>query len=97
MRLVIADIDERRLAGAGESLRSRGHRAAGFTCDVREQRDMSQLRDFALDAFEDVYLVCLNAGGALPVSARSVTDNELADVLRLNHYGAINGVGRSSR
>ncbi len=92
MRLVLADLDQKRLDQSLEMLKSQGAEAAGWVCDVRDIQSIETLRKAVVDHFGEPYLVCLNAGGAIPSSAREFDDAELDRVLDLNLYGVLNGV-----
>ncbi len=92
MRLVLADIDETRLNQCSQVLKSQGADVAGWVCDVRDTRSVEALRDAVVEQIGHPYLVCLNAGGAIPASAKAIDVEELDRVLDLNLYGVVNGV-----
>jgi NAD(P)-dependent dehydrogenase (short-subunit alcohol dehydrogenase family) len=62
MRLVIADVDQGRLAGAERELRVTGHEVLAIPTDVSSPADVRALADCAYDRFGVVHLVHLNVG-----------------------------------
>jgi NAD(P)-dependent dehydrogenase (short-subunit alcohol dehydrogenase family) len=92
MRLVLADIDESRLAAAVQKIRDGGAVVHGVPVDVRDKASLEALRDAALSRFGAVHLVCNNAGGPIPRRIIDVTPSDLKRVLDLNLFSVVNGV-----
>lgn len=101
MKVVLADIEVDALAAAAKSIsdavpdadpdESRA-RLETFVCDVAAPEQVDAMRDFALDRFGAVHLVCNNAGVSTggPVWAHTAADWNW--VLGVNLFGVINGV-----
>lgn len=92
IRLVLADIDEERLAAAVEELRNEGADVHGVPTDVTKRGSLKVLRDETLARFGAVQLVCNNAGGPIPRRIVDVTRSDWSRVLDLNLFGVVNGV-----
>ncbi len=91
MRLVLADVDERALAGAVDDFRVGGAEAVGVRVDVSVAADVEALRDAALDAFGAVHLICNNAG----VGGSGIVGAPLEVwewVIGVNLWGVVHGV-----
>lgn len=92
MRVVLADIDEERLAASAGALTAAGGDVRAVPVDVRDRASVDGLRDEALATFGSVHLICNNAGGPLPRLTQDVTSADWEFVLGLNLFGVINGV-----
>jgi NAD(P)-dependent dehydrogenase (short-subunit alcohol dehydrogenase family) len=92
MRLVLADIDERRLAIAVDQLQDDGADVYGVPVDVCERASLEALRDAALDHYGTVHLVCTNAGGPIPRRIIDLTPSDWGKVIDLNLFSVVNGV-----
>ena len=62
MRLVLADIDEERLADAVSDVQATGAPAIGVPTDVADRASVDSLVSATLERFGTVHLVCNNAG-----------------------------------
>src|SRR4051812_18999411 len=93
MRVVLADIEPAPLLAAVAELEEKGTRAIGAVTDVTNERDFSELRARAIDAFGSVEVVCLNAGvagGTGPMDTLTVADWKWT--LGVNLWGIIHGI-----
>lgn len=92
MQVVVADIDEPRLAATVDSLGGEGIGVQGVPTDVRDGASMEVLREAVLSRFEAIHLVCLNAGGPPIRMTTETTSAYWRRSLELNLFGVINGV-----
>jgi NAD(P)-dependent dehydrogenase (short-subunit alcohol dehydrogenase family) len=92
MRLVLADIDEARLATAVQELRDEGADVHGAPTDVTKRDSLEALRDTALARYGAAHLICSNAGGPIPRRIVDVTQSDWNWVLDLNFFGVVYGV-----
>ncbi len=88
MRVVLADIEARRLDEATEAIRALGVDAIGVRTDVADPSSVEALRDAALSVFGAVHVVCNNAG----VGDRSETLDEWEWVMGVNFWGVVHGM-----
>ena len=91
-KIVLADIDERALAGAVDSIRARGGEALGVATDVTDLASVQALATAAFKAFGKVNVLCNNAGVALWGGLESATHRDWQWVLGVNLWGVIHGV-----
>jgi NAD(P)-dependent dehydrogenase (short-subunit alcohol dehydrogenase family) len=92
MRVVLADIDSKRLAAEVARLRHQGADVLGVETDVGDQGAVEALGEKAVSTFGAVHVVCNNAG---LLDAALTWERPLADwdrILRTNLGGAIHGV-----
>jgi NAD(P)-dependent dehydrogenase (short-subunit alcohol dehydrogenase family) len=90
MRVVLADVNDERLAEAVDEIRTAGGEAVSFHCDVTSDTDLAALHSFARNSFGPVDLVMSNVGvlvlGApaeIPMEAwQRVLDVDLFSVVR---------------
>jgi len=92
MRLVLADIDEQRLAEAVRDVRSKGASAIGVPTDVADRASIDALASATLERFGAVHLVCNNAGSPMPRSILEVTPDDWERGLGINLFGVVNGI-----
>jgi len=92
MNLVLADIDEARLAGAAAGLDDDGAPVIGVPTDVSDRGSVDALAAAALERFGSVHIVCNNAGAPLPRSVRDVTAEDWNRGLGVNLFGVVNGI-----
>lgn len=89
-RVVLADVNEERLAACQVGIVDGGGRAVAQRCDVAEDRDMAALHEATLSAYGPVDLVMSNVGvlvmgqpAEIPIDAwRRVLDVNLLSVVR---------------
>jgi len=92
MRLVLADIDEARLAEAVSGTQATGATAIGVPTDVADRASVDSLASVTLEHFGAVHLVCNNAGSPLPRSLLKVTPDDWERGLGINLFGVVNGI-----
>jgi NAD(P)-dependent dehydrogenase (short-subunit alcohol dehydrogenase family) len=92
MNVVLADVDEKRLAEATDAIAKTGVRAIGVKTDVSKAAEVDALAAEATKAFGAVHVVCNNAGVGVGMLSweRDVADWEW--VLGVNLWGVINGI-----
>ncbi len=66
MKVVLADVDEEKLAGAVRLLKDAGAPVLGVPTDVSQPEQVEALRNETLDAFGAVHVLCNNAGVGYP-------------------------------
>lgn len=92
MNLVLADIDETRLASAIESLGVANARVLAVAGDLGEEAVVAGLADQAFARFGEVHLLCNNAGVALTRLVREMRTADWEWVLGANLWSVIFGV-----
>ena len=90
--VVVADINEERLAEVVASVESLGRRALAVRCDVTLDTDVDALAATAVDAFGAVDIVMNNAGIAVLGPAYRVEMAEWERILQVNVLGLVRGV-----
>lgn len=92
-RLLLADVDERRLASALASLADAGHAAQGRTCDVTRRADLEALLACALECYGTADVLVNNAGiGAMPAPLIDMDLEDFRRIFEVNLYGVLHGV-----
>src|SRR5258708_26898857 len=92
MKVVLADVEEKPLAEAGEALAETGVEAIAVRTNVSRWEDVDALATRTIDAFGGAHVVCNNAGigaGGL------IWDGPLADWVRrlgVNLMGVVHGI-----
>ncbi|MFX1574346.1 MAG: SDR family NAD(P)-dependent oxidoreductase [Promethearchaeota archaeon] len=92
MKVVISDIDEKRLGRTERTLSRAGTQVLSVLTDVSKASDVEQLAKKTIDIFGEVHLLFNNAGIAIP---RLVWEYELKDwerVLGVNLWSVIYGI-----
>ena len=92
MKVVIADVEEDRLAELEENLSAKGATVLAVKTDVSNAEEVEDLAVQTLDAFGAVHILCNNAG---VVCSRPIWEHTLADwewVLGVNLWGVIHGI-----
>lgn len=92
MSLVLADIDEERLAGVVDSLKAAGHRAIGVRTDVRHESEIQALAQAALDEFGAVHVVSNNAGIGIGGNADEMSLDDWAWTIDVDLWSVVHGV-----
>jgi len=92
MKVVLADIDEERLAQAETELRDSGGTVLGVRTDVAKRDDVERLARQAMEAFGGVHLLFNNAGVAAGGVAWEATWNDWEWVIGVNLWAVIHGV-----
>jgi NAD(P)-dependent dehydrogenase (short-subunit alcohol dehydrogenase family) len=89
-RVVLADVDERRLAREVDRLGQ--HRGHGVVCDVGDPAALAQLAEEALGRFGAVHIICNNAGIMRAGRSWELSAEDWNTVLRVNLLAVIHGV-----
>lgn len=92
MNLVLADIDQTRLASAVASLGVADDRVLALAGDLGEEAVVKGLADQAFSRFGEVHLLCNNAGVALTRLVREMRTSDWQWVLGANLWSVIFGV-----
>jgi NAD(P)-dependent dehydrogenase (short-subunit alcohol dehydrogenase family) len=92
MKVLITDINEEALKKVAQELRETSNEVLVKVTDVSDRNQVSDLADFAYDNFEDVNILCNNAGicHSAPIHRLSLEDWDW--VLGVNFYGVLYGV-----
>jgi len=90
--LVLADLNDVRLAEAHDEITALGAQAFTVHCDVARDDDVERLRDTALAELGGVDIVMNNAGVAMLGPPEGLTMEEWDWILQINLYGVIRGV-----
>jgi len=93
MRVVLADVEEKALRAAGETLARAGAKTLAVVTDVTQPKSVDALAARAYDTFGAVHVVCNNAGVA--GDAGPCWEQSLANwkwVLDVNVWGVIHGI-----
>jgi NAD(P)-dependent dehydrogenase (short-subunit alcohol dehydrogenase family) len=89
MRVVMADVDSRRLDREVDALGANVH---GVVCDVGDPEAVEHLARETLDRFEAVHLICNNAGIIRSGRSWELSLDDWNDVLRVNLLGTLHGI-----
>ncbi|MFX1327536.1 MAG: SDR family NAD(P)-dependent oxidoreductase [Promethearchaeota archaeon] len=92
MKIVLADIEANALSKTEEELKELGGNVLSVLTDVSKAEDVKILAQKVLDAFEEVHLLCNNAGVMLP---GPMCDHSLPDwkwIINVNLWGVIHGI-----
>ena len=92
MRVVLADIDEPTLEKAAAELAEAGHTVVGVPTDVSSSASMDALAARAVEEFDAVHVVHLNAGVATGGAMWTLTERDWEWTLGVNLWGVIHGV-----
>ena len=93
MRVVVADHDQTSLDTALDELRSEGADAIGVRCDVGRPEDHDAVLAAAIEAFDQVNVVCLNAGvGGANGPSWKISLDDWRWTLDVNLWGVIHGI-----
>jgi len=91
-RVVLADIDEARLAREVARLDEQGAPVIGVRTDVADPRSIEALAEQALGSFGAVHLLCNNAGVVTTGAAWEITLAEWQRVIDTNLMGVVHGI-----
>jgi NAD(P)-dependent dehydrogenase (short-subunit alcohol dehydrogenase family) len=92
VKLVLADIEQKRLDQAVVALAADGAQAIGVVTDVADKASVERLADQAWSRFGAVHIVFNNAGVAVFGPTQSMTHADWQWTLNVNLWGAIHGV-----
>jgi NADP-dependent 3-hydroxy acid dehydrogenase YdfG len=90
--VVVADINEERLAEVATGIEALGRRALAVPCDVTRDADVDALAAAAFATFGTVDIVMNNAGIAVLGPAYRVEMSEWERILQVNVLGLVRGV-----
>ena len=90
--VVLADINDARLAEAHTHVEALGRRCLTVHCDVSQDAEVEDLRDEAIATMGRVDIVMNNAGVAMLGPAEGLTMEEWNWILQINLFGVIRGV-----
>ena len=91
-RVVLADLDEPRMAEVARTIKSAGGRAAAVRTDVSDLSQVQALADKAWEAFGAVHLLCNNAGVAASGGLEEATLKDWQWVMGVNLWGVVHGL-----
>ena len=92
MKVVISDVNEKRLRRTERRMKREGVQVLSVVCDVSNSSDVENLAKTTMDTFGAVHLLFNNAGIAIP---RLVWEYNLKDwnrVISINLMGVIHGI-----
>jgi NAD(P)-dependent dehydrogenase (short-subunit alcohol dehydrogenase family) len=92
MKVVLADYNATALQEAVEGIRATGADAIGVRTDVSLEQDVQALAKQAVDAFENVHILCNNAGVCKGGVSWQSPIKDYEWVLGVNLYGVIFGI-----
>ena len=92
MKLVLADIDAARLDATVAEFTAQGIEAIGVHTDVSKADQVDHLADVAFERFNNVHLLCNNAGVACAKPVWETTPGDWEWVVGVNLYGVANGL-----
>lgn len=92
MRLVLADIDEAKLAEAAKTLPVAADALCTRRVDVSREEDIAALADEAFSRFGGVHLLCNNAGVGLTRLAWELTTADWEWILGVNLWSVVHAI-----
>jgi len=92
MKLVISDIDEKRLRRTERRLKRESTEVVSVRCDVSNPSDIENLAKVTMDNFGAVHLLFNNAGIAIPRLVWEYDLQEWNRVISINLMGVIHGI-----
>jgi len=92
MKLVLADVEKRRLDEATARFQKGGVEVLGVETDVSDAEQMDALGAATLDAFGGAHIVCNNAGVACGGRSWELTTADWRWVIGVNLWGVIHGI-----
>ncbi|MBW2418074.1 MAG: SDR family NAD(P)-dependent oxidoreductase [Deltaproteobacteria bacterium] len=92
MKLVLADVDRGGLEEVAKSLEARGTETLLVPTDVSRPEEVDALADKAFAAFEQVHVVCNNAGVFSGGNSWETPIEDYQWVLGVNTFGVIHGI-----
>jgi NAD(P)-dependent dehydrogenase (short-subunit alcohol dehydrogenase family) len=90
--IVVADVNDERIAEVGAEVEALGRRYLGVRCDVTQDSDVERMRDEAIATMGQVDIVMSNAGVAMIGPPEGLSMAEWDWILQINLYGVIRNV-----
>jgi NAD(P)-dependent dehydrogenase (short-subunit alcohol dehydrogenase family) len=91
-RVMLADIDEIRLADVEVKFRADGADVASMACDTSSERAVAALAEFTLDRFGAAHVLCNNAGITGLGDAWTDSMDLWHRTVGINLYGVVHGI-----
>jgi NAD(P)-dependent dehydrogenase (short-subunit alcohol dehydrogenase family) len=92
MKVVLADIDEIRLADVEATFKADGADVASMVCDTSSERAVAALAEFTLERFGAAHVLCNNAGVTGLGDAWTDSMDLWHRTVGINLYGVVHGV-----
>ena len=92
MKVVISDVDEKRLRRLERKLNREGKQVLSVVADVSKASEIEDLASKTLDAFGEVHLLFNNAGIAIPNLTWEYDLKDWEQVLGVNLWGVLHGI-----
>jgi len=92
MKVVISDIDEKRLRRLERKLKRKGAQVLSVLVDVSKASEVEDLAKKTLETFGEVHLLFNNAGIAIPNLAWEYDLKDWEQVLGVNLWGVLHGI-----
>ncbi len=92
MKVVISDVDEKRLRRLERKLNREGAQVLSVSADVSKASDVEDIAKKTLEMFGEVHLLFNNAGIALPNLTWEYNLNDWEQVLGVNLWGVLHGI-----
>ncbi|MCJ7437921.1 MAG: SDR family oxidoreductase [Acidimicrobiia bacterium] len=90
--IVVADVNDERIAEVQGEVEALGRRYLGVHCDVTNDADIEHMRDAAISTMGQVDIVMSNAGVAMIGPPEGLSMAEWDWILQINLYGVIRNV-----
>ncbi|MHA2127421.1 MAG: SDR family NAD(P)-dependent oxidoreductase [Candidatus Hodarchaeales archaeon] len=92
MKVVISDIDEKRLRRTERKLKREGVTVLSIKADVSKANEVEELAKKTIEAYGNVHLLFNNAGIAVPNLTWEYDLKEWEEVLGINLWGVLHGI-----
>ena len=92
MKVMLADVEADALADAVKTLHNVGPDVRGVVCDVADPASVERAAKTSYDAFENVHVVCNNAGVAAGGGIDDISIDSWKWVLDVNLMGVLHGI-----
>jgi NAD(P)-dependent dehydrogenase (short-subunit alcohol dehydrogenase family) len=92
MKVVLADLESGAAESAAADLRDQGFSAEGWATDVADPTSVDGLASFALKTFDEVHVVCNNAGVNRFAPFWDLSLEDWQWIMGVNFWGVVNGI-----
>jgi NADP-dependent 3-hydroxy acid dehydrogenase YdfG len=92
MKVVLADLESEAMESAAADLRRQGFSAEGCMTDVADPASVDRLAAFALKTFDEVHVVCNNAGVNRFAPFWELSLEDWQWIMDVNFWGVVNGI-----